>query len=913
MNNYKFHPLALAIAIAAMPVYAQDNQSGDNTVEEVVVTGSFRDSLKNALNLKRNSSASIDSIVAEDIGDFPDNNLADAMARVPGVNITRVGGEGAQINVRGLSADFSRVRVNGMETIAAGYNNKGRAFDFNIFASELFSRIDVRKTQTAEIEEGSLGATVDLFTARPLDSSESTYAVNYSQGFNDRSENSDPRISGLASIVNDDGTLGAAFSVAYSQRSLIQEGHNSGRWERLGDPATGNNRWKNAASLPAAVNYANIPRFPRQLDRSIDLDRLGVTGTFQWRPADETLFTFDAMHADLGYQQTDLTLTPISLARTGTTGRRETTVTDYYIDAATNSMQYATLSGVDVRSENAFVDADTSFDQFSLSGEHSFSDSVRLKALVGSSESKTELKEESTAILEKFNADFAYDYRGKAWNPSLTYNFDLKDPASWKISELRDRPGDTTNIYHVGQLDLAWDLNDVFTAKIGASVKKFEFENNKSARDKAIINQTAIPQGNSVSVPSGCGLTLANLSVDSSLGSLYTPSNGANTFFLPDMKKVADKVGFFSNTTCFPLTATAGEDRAVDELDSGQYVQLDFKTEVFNMEFTGDLGVRYVKTEQDARGLVSGADVIVSREYTDSLPALNLALQPVDDVMLRASWAKVMTRPGLGSLTPGGSVDRFNRAYTAGNPNLDPFRADALDVSVEWYFADESLVSLAWFEKDIESFPANISVNVPWTSLGLPDSLLSGGPATSSDIFNFKSTGNGEGGKLDGWELQYQQPFTFGPAWLQNFGIKANVTVIESKVNRGTAEAPVWRRLDGQSDDSYNGTLWYENESGFSGRISYTFRSDYQTNATTVLKDANPVLNSALPVGSDNSDDAGVVDASFSYQLNDNLKLTFDALNLTDEPETLLISDYGLVDTTLKSGRQYYVGAQYSF
>jgi TonB-dependent receptor len=267
-----------------------------------------------------------------------------------------------------------------------------------------------------------------------------------------------------------------------------------------------------------------------------------------------------------------------------------------------------------------------------------------------------------------------------------------------------------------------------------------------------------------------------------------------------------------------------------------------------------------------------------------------------------------MTRPGLGNLTPGGSVDVFNRVYTAGNPNLDPFRAEATDLAVEWYFAEESMLSLAWFQKDIESFPATVRIDVPWASLGLPDSLLASGPATTADIFNYRTTGNGEGGELSGWELQYQQPFNFGPDWLRNFGIKTNITSIESEVNTGTAAAPILSRLNGQSDESYNATLWYENDSGFSGRVSYTFRSDYQSTSVTVAKNA-----AGQAAGSDNTDDVAVVDASFAYQFNDAIKFTFDALNLTDEPETLLISDYELVDTTLTSGRQYYLGVQYSF
>jgi iron complex outermembrane recepter protein len=911
MRKLTLKPLFLAVSFATLPavVFAQETseaQDSENS-EELIITGSFRDSLANALNLKRNSAGAVDSIVAEDIGDFPDNNLADAMQRIPGVNIDRVGGEGRQISVRGLSPDFSRVRINGMETIAAGYNNKARAFDFNIFASELFSRIDVKKTQSAEMEEGSLGATVDLATARPLDADGNTFAAGFSQGYNDRSKSSDPRITALTTLINDEGTLGASFSVAYSERTVVQEGHNSGRWEPLGSPTTGTNRWANASTLPATVNAANIPRFPRQLDRQTELERMGVTASVQWQIADLTSLTFDLMHADLGYLQNDMTLTPISMARTGATGRRETTVVDYAYDPATNSLQYARLNGVDVRAENALVDADTRFDQYSLSFAHEFTDNLRVKALVGTSESRMELVEESTAILERFNTGFTYDYRLDAHDPILTYDFELSNPNNWKISELRDRPGDTTNDYDVAQVDFAWDLNDIFTFKLGGSYKEFGFDNNKSQRDRAVLNQTA-PQGTSISVPAGCDLQLSQLNLDGLLGSLYTPSNGQNTFFLPDIDAVAYRTGLFTDSVCFPLVVTAGEDRSVTEEDTGFYTQVDFNTELMGMPFKGDVGYRETRTRQESRGLVSGTDVTIDRVYIDRLPSLNMSIEPIEDLLFRFSWAEVMTRPSLSNLTPGGSVDRFNRVYTAGNPFLDPFRAKATDVALEWYFAEESLISLAWFKKDIESFPSTIRIDVPWPTLGLPDVLLAGGPATTSDLFNYRTTGNGEGGELNGWELQYQQPFNFGPDWLRNFGIKTNLTIIESEVNTGTAAVPVLTRLNGQSDESYNATLWYENESGFSGRVSYTFRSDYQNSNTTAARGAA----GSIP-GTDNTDDVAVIDASFAYQFNDNIKFTFDALNLTDEPETLLISDYDLVDTTLKSGRQYYVGVQYSF
>src|SRR5689334_13680961 len=209
------------LAIAASAVAQESNPDampeGAEAVEEVVVTG-FRASLNKALESKQEQVGAIDMIVAEDIADFPDLNLAESLQRVPGVVIVRDAGEGRQISVRGLGPQFTRVRINGIEamsangsTDASGGTNRGRNFDFNTFASELFNNITVRKTAAAETEEGSLGATVDLRTGRPFDYDGFTIAGSVQAGYNDLTEDSDPRAAFLVSNTFADGKFGALF------------------------------------------------------------------------------------------------------------------------------------------------------------------------------------------------------------------------------------------------------------------------------------------------------------------------------------------------------------------------------------------------------------------------------------------------------------------------------------------------------------------------------------------------------------------------------------------------------------------------------------------------------------------------------------------------------------------------------
>ena len=193
-------------------------------VGEVVVTG-FRASLKNAVELKKNSDVMMDAINAEDIADFPDANLAESLQRLPGIALDRDNGEGRGITVRGLSSDFTRVHLNGLETLStAAANdsgaapNRGRGFDFNVFASDLFTSLQVLKTASASTDEGSLGATVDLITGKPLDYKSRKIAFSVEDAYYENGKTHNPRLAGLYADQWFDDRVGASFSFAYSER-----------------------------------------------------------------------------------------------------------------------------------------------------------------------------------------------------------------------------------------------------------------------------------------------------------------------------------------------------------------------------------------------------------------------------------------------------------------------------------------------------------------------------------------------------------------------------------------------------------------------------------------------------------------------------------------------------------------------
>ncbi len=774
--------LAGALAAASGNAIAQEaGQSSDSAeLEEVVVTG-YRESLEQSLDIKRANAGAVDAIFAEDIADFPDTNLAESVQRLPGVSIDRVGGEGRQISIRGLSPEFSRVRINGMEALTttsasdAVGTNRTRAFDFNVFASELFNQIAVRKTSSAEVDEGSLGATIDLYTARPLDFEGFKFVSSYQQGYNELADQADPRAVALVSMANEDQTFGALFSVAYSKRQTVEEGSQSGGWERNSNTTA--DRWQ---SLPAGLSAEEISRvnnsvharFPRYVNFEHDQDRLGLTGSLQWKPGDNTTLSFDVLHSKLEAERSEPFLEAISFARGNAAGRGSTDVLDYEIDS-NGTMVYGRFNDVDVRSENRLDEWNTEFNQYSLSMQHEFSGRFKIDALVGTSKSELEVERATTIILENFDSDnFVYDFRGSSRNPFVSYGFDVSDPANWRVSEVRERPSEQSNEFDTARVDTTFALNETFTLKGGVSWKEFGFDVFAGSRDRTLPINSA-----------GCTIPQTVLSAaqgyQQSFGDNDLPAGMANNFFVADVRAVADQLGLYTNEACFPLVAVGADIRGVVEEDLGYHVQLDFDTTLFGLPFRGDLGVRYVETDMSATGTqaITNADnsvslqtVVADRKYDDTLPAVNLVLEAFPDFLVRAGYSKVMSRPALGSLSPGGTITGFATppAVTFGNPDLDPFRADAYDLSFEWYFAEEALVALALFRKDIESFTVNSRQSLPWTSLGLPDSLLDQIPPEPTDIFDVRTTVNGKGGKLDGYEIQYQQPFTFlpGPAWL---------------------------------------------------------------------------------------------------------------------------------------------------
>lgn len=897
--------IAGSALVAPVAALAQDAPATDATGDEIVITG-FRQSLEKALNVKRESVGAVDAIVAEDIAKMPDQNLAESLQRIPGISISRDAGEGRAITVRGLSSQFTRVRVNGMETVATSTDgaaaNRDRAFDFNVFASELFSSIIVHKTAEASLDEGSLGAVVDLNTGNPLAGRSGLTAVGSVVGsYNTLSKNLGPRLAGLLSWKNDAGTFGASISAAYSKTKTLELGNNSVRWaqarfDQVGATPCFTTPNSGGVYVPSPdcdkASLAFHPRIPRYGEVAHDRERLGLTGSIQFSPTDATKISIDGLYSKFDAAREEKWGEVLLRSN-----ERSINVVNPVYDA-NNNMISATLNDAWVRTEHYLRQSKTEFHQLGASWDQDIGDKFRFTLMGGFSKSNADIPLETTIIFDDRDAlGYSYDYSNMA-TPKLTFGTSVTDPANFQLAEIRDRPSNVANRFKTAQLRAEYDVADWLTVKAGGVWRRFNFDVVSFTRDTAVCGNggTSLVTGTSGAIACsptslfgptavyGFPVTSA-LAESFTLGNAGQPAGNTNTWLVPNLAATTAFTGLYGRA----LALDAGNNRGVQETTKGAYFQADIKGDLGGMRFALNGGIRYAKTEQSSYGLVSGVNATVTRSYDDWLPSFNLALFPTEQLIVRAAAAKVMTRPTLASLTPGGSADGFNFRVTSGNPFLEPYRATNYDLAVEWYFAPSAVLSLAWFKKDVSTFTQSASVTgATFAQTGLPVSVLNpSSPAAlnpaqlSQPIWTLVTTVNGSGATLDGWEISAQLPFkAFAEGVLGNFGLIANATFINSEAQfnlQGPAtvsggaltNVAVTNTLSNVSKKAFNGTLYYE-DSKFSARVMLSYRSRYHEGASgtgNVLEGFGASTN---------------LDASMRYKLTDWVELSVEGSNLLD-------------------------------
>jgi TonB-dependent receptor len=505
----------------------------------------------------------------------------------------------------------------------------------------------------------------------------------------------------------------------------------------------------------------------------------------------------------------------------------------------------------------------------------------------------------------------------------IVYGYDVTNPANVTFTnagtgltpDIRIVNAEVKNNLTTGAASLKFDFNDKLALKFGGMYKQFAF--------KALQQQRPAASGNNTANLANFGFAqfaadFPNLSALSENltgwgNQLGLPAGSVTGWVVPNVQQYIEKLGLLCNCVnkygnwTVDNTAALAQNREVGEKDTALFTQVDYSISMLGgRSLRGNAGVRYVRTRTDSTGFTGTTVVSVPNTYTDWLPSLNASLDILPNFISRFAYAKVMSRPGLGNLNPGGSINTTFGAQNAtiGNPLLDPYRANNYDLSFEWYPAQGSLDGVALFYKDVGSTIQNITAIEPYGNTGLPISLLPAGQDATS-IYTVTRSRNSPGGYIRGAEFNWQQPFTFLPGIWRNFGTSLNYTYVKSSVIyflSTAANAPATRdQFVNVSPHSVNATLFYDDKK-FSAHISLAYRDDYIIGLP--FKAGIPEGYYSYPTTN--------VDASMSYALTTRLKLTADLLNLTNQASDQYSGATRKAQRVYSTtGRQFFLGASY--
>lgn len=891
---------AQATAPAPAPVDAADG-AGD-----IVVTG-YRASLELARDLKRKSTIIQDSIAADDIAAFPDLNLAEALQRLPGVAINREAGEGRRVSLRGLGPDFTRVQLNGMEVLgnvdspqdSRGQGTRDRAFDFNIFAAELFNRVDVEKSYRASQTEGGLAGTVGLYTGRPFDYSGTKMAFSAVGGTNSLTKDFQPRLTGL--ISKNWGNFGILVSAAYSHRQTREEGFDTYRW-RLNN-AVGSNITGLTAAEQAKIKSGTL-LFARGNRLSVwdsTQDRLGITSSVQWNPSDSIHLTLDGLYGQYNVNRFETHLASRGGGGSTLLGGAQTFAGVTYPNSTINAIRwndqnevtYLDVSGAQMATETRIQKTKNEFKQLVLSGDADIAPGLKATWLGGVERSSYDMPVDDHFYTEAYGRVIS-DYTGGDYSMTNTYDWDTSNPANYHAHEIDFAQSFQDSAFDTAKGALSYELSPDDKITVGGEWRRFGNSGYKRTYNDALLAQFK------------AGTVSADISGYSQVYSEYP----GQSWVIVDYDKALSTLGIDRNT----YLTTKNSVFSVEERTGAGYIQYDWSHTVGNLPFRGNVGGRYYRTNilSTGTGTVAGAatPIEVTGHYDGFLPAANLVFDLDRNLLLRFAAARNINRPSLGSLAVNGTVtqgDNNEISVSVGNPKLKPYKSTDLDASLEYYFGKVGSLTGAFFYKTLDGFITTQTVNnVPYSETGLSTALLNGVTA-STNVTSFSRPINL--GKTDLWgvEMSAQTDFTFLPAPFDHLGTVLNLTYVDSKydyskVYTGGANTT----LEGLSHVNANATLYYQ-DSRFDIRASGNYRSSYVYSAAPVT--------STLGLDQDLSGYAGTlyVDMSAHYKLTPHVQLLINGVNLTNQAEKQYSDSTKRLYVVTRSGRTIMGGVRFEF
>ena len=863
MSTIKFKKGILATSIAmilsggvstsALAADKAKDSNQDKKIEVIQVTG-IRGSLKANLNAKRFANSVVESVSAEDVGKFPDKNIAETLQRVSGVTINRgFTGEGNEVSIRGIDPQLTQVQLNGNFVASTGWFSQSannRAFNMDLMPSELVAGVDVYKSPQADIDEGGVGGTVNMRTRKPLDLDANTVYGSIEANTNSLANDTGLGYTGMYSWKNDDENMGILVTAS--------------TLKSIGRARKAENYWEEGWSA------SGISAFDQDRTR----DAFDVTA--QFAPSDNLVLTAHGLYTKLNAFNTNQNMLVLngccgpwnSNADNGGYGGTYTS-TGRLAEGAnglplTGSVANANGISQDINTRRAKIKTTV----YEITADYQ-GNGYTMKTVIGKTTS------------DGGNGGNYGGGWGLAWGPGVgsdvvaNFNMDLNktmllqvpgqdftNPATFK--HLYGSLGKTalTDSENYGQVDFNFDvdLGVIDSIEAGLKIRSHEFTQSQS---------DASFKGGSLALVKD--ISQFSDGTISNFGKVIAPGS-INEYIKLNGGKYANYVD--SQIDKWTVRDSAYGKVTEDVVSS--YVQGNFTGEGFR----GNVGLRYAKTNvtgtsYDPLGKLANVD----GSYADWLPSMNLALDLADNLILRMSAARVMSRAGYSQETP--SYSNINpTSYTAarGNPNIKPFRATQTDIGLEYYFNDESLLSVAYFTKDIKSFITSKQVAAKF-------------PDVNGIVQDWRVTVpvQGRGGSVDGVEFQYQQVFG-------KIGTIFNYTYTDSQAQNDTGDLI---KLPGNSRNSYNATVYYEDDM-FSSRIAYTYRSDFLAPGTAI---ANQL---------DSNDAQAFLDASFTWHATKNIDITLEGVNLLDEVVYARHSGGAqTLRTAVDNGSRYFIKATF--
>ncbi|GIU40832.1 TonB-dependent receptor [Shewanella sairae] len=844
------HALVIGMITSPGAVFAQEDnateKSNTDEMETIQVSG-IRGSVIKSLNTKRYANSVVDAVTSEDIGKFPDQNVAESLQRITGVSISRNFGEGERVSIRGTTESQNRTLLNGQAVASADWwtnSPANRGFNYTMLPSEIVSSLEVYKSPEADIDEGSIGGTVIVRTRKPLELEANQVAASALAQYSEVSGETDPQLSGMYSWKNDEETFGALISLVRQERNLRRDGIEAWSWADRDITLEDGTVYEDVYS-PGGGGSAMFTQ---------ERVRTGVNLSLQFRPTDEWDLTFNALDSTLEADNTNQNF--LWLPGYGGSSYTSLDLIDHPVvgTMAVGGDIGLSPDGDNILDETKVRNSKITTQSYDFKIDH-IGDVWSSSAHLGYTEATGGSQADRSV---GWGGNYRHSFDASAVKDIKTqYDADPADGKNWDLAFLRYDSNDAKDDEFYAQMDFERDIEVAIFSKIkfGAKYRDHSRFNTKLTTDP----RTDL----------GWNLDDYSLSMPSDFLEEQGSSGTLKDYAITDSNQIrqeGDALGWDYRT----LKASTFD---INEKIYAAYVKADIDTEGLR----GNIGVRLVQTNQSSSAYAGAAGSEVwttqDKDYFEVLPSLNLAVDLSDDLLLRMSASRVMSRPNYVDMTSSTSYNKETQTGTGGNPDIDPYLATQFDFGVEWYFSEAGIFSAMLFHKDIQSFIESKG------SLEVHE---------NTEIWINRPV-NGNGGTIQGLELGYQQEF------FENFGVSANYTFVdgEAKDQEGNDVT-----IPGNSEHTVNLSGYYETDD-FSGRLSYNYRTGYDTGL-------------GWP---GYIDDYGQLDANISYNITESIAIVFEAVNLTNE-QTFSYQQKDVEQAltgVYADGRRFVTGVRFNF